>query len=217
VRTYVSTLGFHSTRATRPILDHGLDSGDRILLLQPEREEDTEETSRAEKAIRDIEDLVEQIDPEIRVTVEQLSTTDFATTVRACLDVLAAAEGDVVAVFGGGPREIFLPFTVATLVRRDLITDALQFSDIDGSVREIPLPDLLTPIPPKTLPTLELVAEQGGETTLPKLSEASEQTKGTVGRHLNALEDAGAVETTQEGQTRLVGLTLAGEMRLDHQ
>lgn len=214
MRTYVSTLGFHSTRVTRPVLKQGLDSGDRIVLLRPADDDGGE---RAAEAISDIEDIVGQIDPDISVTVEQLPADDFTQTVREAVRVLDEATGEVIVTFGGGPREIFLPFTVAALVLRDEIDESLQFNDIDGSVQEVQLPDLLTPISDTAMETLGVVDELGGETTLPAIVEAHDRAKSTVGRHLDALESAGAVETTQEGKTRLVGLTLAGELRLTHQ
>ncbi len=215
MRTYVSTLGYHSTRVTRPVLGNGVDRGDRIVVLRPA--EDKDEDGRAEQAVDDIRQMTQQIEPEVIVDVAQLPATDFAVTVREALAVLSDAEGEVIATFGGGPREIFLPFTVAVLVRRDLIDDALQFSDMDGSVRDIPVPDLLTPIPESAEPTLGLIDDLGGETTLPKLAEASDKAKSTIVRHLDKLEAVDAIETNTEGQTRLVGLTLSGELRLDFQ
>lgn len=194
------------------MLDNGIDSGDRIVLLRPA--EDDDEEDRAEQAISDIEQMTSQIDPDTRVETAQLRTTSFAETVRDCLGVLTAADGDLIAVFGGGPREVFLPFTVAVCTRQDLLADAFQFRDTDGVVREVPVPDLLARVPDSAEPTLSLIDALGGETTLPELSSESDRTKSTVTRHLDELEDAGLVETTTEGQTRLVGLTLSGELHL---
>lgn len=59
-----------------------------------------------------------------------------------------------------------------------------------------------------------LVAQQDGTTTLPTLAAATDQSKSTIGRHLDALEAAGAVETELDGKTRTVTLTLGGELRL---
>lgn len=212
MRTYVCTLGYHSTRVTRPVLDNGINSGDQIVVLRPA--EDDDEDRRAEQAVDDIRGMINTIDPESRVKTAQLRTVSFTETVRDCLDILAGAEGDLVAVFGGGPREVFLPFTVAVCTRQDLVVEALQFRDTDGVVNEVPIPDLLARVPSRAEPTLSLIDEFGGETTLPELSAASEHSKSTVGRHLNELEKEGLVETESEGQTRLVGLTLTGDLYL---
>lgn len=212
MRTYVCTLGYHSTRVTRPVLDNGINSGDRIVLLRPT--EDDDEDGRAEQAVDDIREMASTIDPESRVETAQLRTASFTETVRDCLALLTDAEGDTIAVFGGGPREVFLPFTVAVCTRRDLVTEALQFRDMDGVVSEVPVPDLLARVPSRTDPTLALIDDLGGETTLPELSAASDHSKSTVGRHLDELEAAGLVSTESEGQTRLIGLTLTGELHL---
>lgn len=77
------------------------------------------------------------------------------------------------------------------------------------------MPDLLASASAPARETLALVDDLGGETTLPALTDASDRAKSTVGRHLDELETAGLVETESEGQTRLIGLTLSGELQLE--
>lgn len=211
MRTYISPLGFDSTRVTRPILNHGIGADDTIVLLRPA---DNGDDNRGEEAVEDVRRMVTEIAPEMTVTVEQLTPDDFATAVRECVDILQAAHGEVVANFGGGPRELFLPFTVASLVFHDRVDIAFQFGDISGAVREIPLPDLTTPISEQAFDTLERTVELGGSTTLPELAQESGRSKSTIGRHLDHLETAGAVTTEQRGKTRHVALELSGELRL---
>lgn len=211
MRTYVCTFGYDSRRVTRPVISNGLDSNDRLVLVRPTTDD---EDNQSNEGLAEIRQTTRQIDSGIDVETVGLPAADFTAAVRGARDALADADGDLVVVFGGGPREIFLPFAVATLTHRESVTKTLQYADTDGVVREPCLPDLITPIPEAARPTLELVAELGGETTLPDLAAASESSKSTVGRHLDELEVAGAVGTSTETQTRLVELTLAGELRL---
>lgn len=211
MRTYVSTLGFHSTRVTRPALRHGVSEGDVVVLLRPANDDSG---NRAEEEITDIRRTLGEVSPGIDVMVERVEHDDFDTTVRQCLSVLEAAEGDVIAGFGGGPREIFLPFTIAVLVVRDELDRVFQYNDIDGSVRELTLPDFVTPLSDPSLETLDLVSEHDGETTLPELADVSDRSKSTIGRHLDELESADAISSAMDGKTRVVSPTLGGELRL---
>lgn len=214
VLTYVSTLGFHSTRVTRPVLRHGVSDNDTVVLLRPA---DDDSGDRAEEEITDIRRTLGEVSSEIDVRVERVEHEDFDAAVRQCLSVLRDAKGNVIAGFGGGPREIFLPFTIAVLVARDEIDRVFQFNDIDRSVRELTLPDLMTPLSDQSLRTLNRIGGLDGETTLPELAEASDLSKSTLGRHLDELESAEAVRTRRDGKTRTIQLTLGGELRLRRQ
>lgn len=213
MQTFISPLGYDSTRVTRPVLRHGIESGDRIVMLRPTTAGENDQ-HRAEEAVTDVTQMLSQVDPSIAVTVESITHDDFELAVRECLDVLDAAQGDVVVNFGGGPRELFLSFTLATLTAADRITTAYQFCDMNGSVRELTIPPLLTPIPEPAWATLELVAAADDATTIPDVTDRSERSKSTVTRHVNQLADRGLVTTWMEGKIKRVRLTLAGELRL---
>lgn len=210
MQTYVTPLGFDSTPVTRPVLRYGLSEGDRVVLLRPA----DGGTDRGTEAVRDVRQLLGEAAAGVDVTVVELTVTDFAATVRATLDVFQAADGELVVGFGGGPRELLVPMVVATLVVRDRVSFAYQFADIERSAREVAIPDLTTPVGESTMETLRAVADAGGETTLPELAEGEGPSKSTIGRHLDELAAAGAVRTQRHGKTRVVEVTLGGELRL---
>ena len=211
MQTYVSTLGFHSTRVTRPVLRHGVDAGDTVVLLRPI---DDESGDRADEEITDIRRTIGEVSSDIEVRVEHVEHDDFDVTIRQCLSILRSAEGDVITGFGGGPREIFLPFTIAVLVAHEELDRVFQFNDIDGSVSELALPDLMTPLSDQSLQTLARIEAHSGGTSLPQLADESDKSKSTLGRHLDELEAVGAISTDMDGKTRAVCLTLGGELRL---
>ena len=208
MRTYVSTIGYYETRVVRPVLDHGLNEGDEVVLLRPHNDDEN-----GDSAITDVRQIFSEFGPSIEVIVERISYTNFSTAVMECLDVLAATDGETIVNFGGGPREIFLPFSIATLVAGDEIDTILQFTDVDQEVVEIQLPELMEPLPPKTHRTLRTLVDLDGVSTLPEIAVRSEQSRSTVGRHLDDLKTAGAVRTEKQGKTRHVELTLGGRLR----
>lgn len=209
MRTYVSTIGYHSTRVMRPILNNGIDSEDAVVLLRP----DGDSSDQGADAVHDIQQTVREIGPDAEVVVEQISYDPFETAVRECVNVLEAAEGTVIVNFDGGPREIFLPFTVATLASPERIDTAFQFRDIDNKVRELSLPNIVARTPEVTDETLRTIVALGGSTTLPKIADETDMARSTVGRHLDRLETAGAVRTDKAEKTRQVELTLGGHLR----
>lgn len=209
VRTYVSTIGYYETRVVRPVLGHGINAGDTVVLLRPYDDDED-----GDSAVRDVKQIFSELGPDVEVAVERIAHDEFPTAVIECVDVLLASRGETIANFGGGPREIFLPFSIAALVAEREIDTILQFTDIDQEVRQLELPDLMEPVSAKTHRTLETIVELGDETTLPVIAEQSGQSRSTVGRHLDELEAAKAVQTNKEEKTRHVTLTLGGRLRL---
>jgi len=210
MRTYVSTIGHYSPRVMRPILNNGLDADDVVVLLRPR----DDASDRAAGAIQDVEQTVNELGPGSEVVIEEISHESFGTAVLECVDVLEAADGAVVLNFDGGPREIFLPLTVAAIARPTVVDLALQFRDVDEEIEELTLPNLMSRPSDATLDTLRYVVSVDEETTLPQVSEGTDKSRSTVGRHLDALEADGAVETWMEGKTRHVSPTLAGRLRV---
>lgn len=210
MRTYVSTIGYHSTRVMRPILNNGIDAEDTVVLLRPKGDG----TEQSNDAVRDIRQTVRELGPDTTVVTEEVDHTEFERSVLECVDVLEAAEGRVIVNFDGGPREIFLPFTVATVARPELIDRVFQFRDTDQKVRELSLPNLVSRTPEVADETLQAVFDLDGEATLPAIAEATGKARSTVGRHLDKLEAAGLVRTSKAGKTREVELTLGGRLRL---
>ena len=209
MRTYVSTIGYYETRVVRPVLDHGLNEGDKVVLLRP-RDDDED----GDSAVADVKRIFSELGPGVEVVVEHITYDNFSTAVMECVDVLTTAKGEAIANFGGGPREIFIAFSIAALVAGEEIDTVLQFTDIDQEVRELRLPELMEPLPSKTHRTLRTIADSDGASTLPTVAKKSGQSRSTVGRHLDDLEAAGAVETAKQGKTRRVELTLGGRLRL---
>lgn len=210
MRTYVATIGHHEFRVLRAVLSNGIDAEDTVVLLRPE----DDSSEQAIDAINEIRRTVREIGPDTSVVVEDISQKAFEDAILECVDVLEAADGTVIAVFDGGPREIFLPFAVAAISSIEQIDTAFQFRDIDRKVRELSLPNVVQRVPSATDETLQAVAELGTDATLPAIAEKTGKSRSTIGRHLDTLEDVGAIRTEKLGKTRNVEITTGGQLRL---
>lgn len=209
MRTYVSTLGFHETRVTRPVIKHGIDNGDRVVLVRPASEGNSD---RAQDAVGYVEDMIGEIAPDASVTTERVDTSAFTTTVLQCSDVLTAVESnrELIVNFGGGAREVLLPLLIATVLHAPQVTKTFQYTDVDQEVRSIGLPNLTAQIPRSTTSTFALIAQFDEGVSLPELANESDQSKSTVSRHVEQLADADIVETRFEDNTKYVALTQTG-------
>lgn len=210
MRTYVAPIGYNPTTVIRPVLSHGLDTGDAITLLRPTADTDDR---RAREAVTDIERTVGELEPDILVETERIPHEDLQTAVLACSDTLQAASGRIIAIFGGGARDVFLPFTVASLTYADCIETVLTFSDVDGAVRESVLPRLTARPPEPTWETL-MTIDRANETSIPALTEDTGQSKSTVTRHVTQLAERGLVETWMDGKTKWARVAFTGRLLL---
>ena len=212
MRTYMSPIGWYSTSVTRPLLNHGVDTGDSVVLIRPDT--DTEGDSRAREAISDVEQLVQEIEPDVSVTTERITHSEFSTAALECSDLIRAAEGERIVTLGGGARDVLVPFAIAAITHVRLLDAALFFSDIDGTVQEWTLPGLTATLKTAAEPTLETLRQQGGTASVPTLTDETGRSKSTVTRHVTELADEGLVETWTEGKTKHVRVTLTGKLLL---
>lgn len=205
--TFILPIGYDTRRITRPVITHGVDASDTIILLRPEDDADNEQSSRA---IADVEEFLHEIEPNVTVNVQHVSRDSFTRTVNDCSNVLAESENPVVGLCGG-PRDILLPLTVVATVHADRLQQTYVFSDIDQSVQEWMLPPITATVPEAASETLDAVAEYG-PCSLSALAENTDKSKSTVGRHLDTLEEAGLIRSWMEGKHRHVEIADAARI-----
>jgi CRISPR-associated protein Csa3 len=210
MRTYLSAIGFNSTSVTRPILSHGIDTGDEVVLIRPNQVPD----SRAEEAIEDVERLLQEIEPEISLTTEQITHGDFETALLESSDLIRAAEGDRIVSLGGGARDVLLPFAIAATTHVRLLDTVLFFSDLDGPVQEWSLPRLTASIQETTAATLQTIVDTDDGISIPELTNRTGVSKSTVTRHVTTLANKGAIETWTDGKMKYAQATITGRLLL---
>lgn len=210
MNTYLSPIGYDSTRVTRPVLSEGIDEGDQIILLRPANDEDD---NRAMEAIEDVKRIIDQIHPDMNVVKRTISLDSSQTAVLECSELIIGVNDYLVVNFGGGPRELYLPLVTATLAHLDSVDKTLQFSDLDGSVEEISLPRITGDIPDSAAGTLDAIVENQSGIGIPELTEKINTAKSTVSRHVRQLEDVDAVAAEMHGKTKHVKPTFSGKLR----
>lgn len=211
MRAYVSPIGYDSSRVTRPVISNGLDTDDRIVLLRPALEMDD---NRATQALRDVRQMLAQIEPDVTISVVEVPHDDFEGAVIQVCDVLESIDGDIVVNLSGGARELYLALATAAHVYPDRIVAHLAYSDIDGDVRPVNLPNLVVDAPAASFATLAEIVAFGRPVSISELTEARDIAKSTITRHLQQLEARGLVTTAQEGKAKVATATFTGALHV---
>lgn len=209
MRAYVSPIGYDSTRVTRPVISHGLDTDDTIVLLRPSLEMDD---NRASQAVRDVRQMISQIEPDVGVDMIEVPHDDFQEAVLTICDVFESIGGDVIVNLSGGARELYLSLSVAAMAHMDYISTVLTFSDIDGEVRELRLPNLTVDVPGASRDTLATIGDVDRPISISEITELRDIAKSTVTRHLQQLEARGLVNTWQDGKAKFASITFSGQL-----
>ncbi|SFT09636.1 CRISPR-associated CARF protein Csa3 [Halostagnicola kamekurae] len=210
--TFIATIGFDSTRVTRPVLTHGLEEGDEIALVHPA---DDGENDRSNEAREDVRRMVTELQPNVTVDSVALDPEDFYEGIRRSIDRVESESDDVVLVLGGGARDIYLPVAFSAFLSRDAIDTVLQFSDITGSVSEIQIPNFVDPLSDSVVETLETIVDVDEETSLTFISNTLDVAKSTVARHVSELEERGFVRAEKHGKSKMVYSTEEGRLAID--
>ncbi|MUW14381.1 MarR family transcriptional regulator [Halorubrum sp. CBA1125] len=193
------------------VLDYGIAGEDTVILVRPATETDD---NRAAEAVADVERLLQEIEPEISVTVRRIPHDDFETAVMGCSELIRTASGEVVVSLSGGARDVLLPLTVATMAHHGKIESTLGYSDIDGQVREWTLPDITVTPSEGAHRTLAVIGDHGAEISIPDLTDRSESAKSTITRRVNALEEDGLVTARIKDRVKYVSITFSGQLFL---
>ncbi|MCX6677152.1 MAG: CRISPR-associated CARF protein Csa3 [Methanothrix sp.] len=209
MKTYISLSGFDSSQIVSLIVKYGVEGGDTIILIRPEVEPDT----RGELTVQAIRDLSRQIDSSIDLQIHRVDHRDFEGMVISLKALLEKAEGQVIANLSGGPREIFLAFTIACLSQSGKISKTTNYSDIERSLHEVALPNITAVLEDRQKRILRDVSDSQ-PTTITDIAKRLSVSESTVSRQVARLAELGALHLVQKGKTKEVRITLTGRILL---
>lgn len=191
------------------IVKYGVEGKDIIVLIRPEVEPDT----RGELTMQAIRDLSRQIDSSIDLQIHRVDHRDFEGMVISLKALLEKAEGQVIANLSGGPREIFLAFTIACLSSSGKISKTTNYSDIERSLREVALPNITAVLEDRQKRILRDVSDSQ-PTTITDIARRLIVSESTVSRQVARLEKLGALDAMPRGKTKEIRITLTGKILL---
>jgi CRISPR-associated protein Csa3 len=163
--------------------------------------------------VQAIRDLSRQIDSSIDLQIHRVNHRDFESMVVSLKDLLERSEGQIIANLSGGPREIFLAFTIACLAKAGKISRATNYSDIERSLREITLPNIAATLEDRQKSILRDVNDSE-PTNITDIAHRLHTSESTISRQVARLADIGALNVLQKGKTKEVRITLTGKILL---
>jgi len=209
MKTYISLSGFDSSQIVSLIVKYGVEGKDTIVLIRPEVETDT----RSELTVQAIRDLSRQIDSSIDLQIHRVNHRDFEGMVISLKALLEKAEGQVIANLSGGPREIFLAFTIACLSQSGKIFKTTNYSDIERRLHEVALPNITAVLEDRQKRICKDISENQ-PTTITDIAKRLSVSESTVSRQVARLGDLGALDAVPRGKTKEVRITLTGKILL---
>ena len=215
MKTYISPLGFETTHVISLIVKHGIEKNDHIILLRPIASD-----SRADHAVEDIKDLTRKVDRTITVDVVEIDHHDFGAMMLKLMDLIASAAqpavpagSKVIVNLSGGPREILIALTAASMALSELVYKTTNFSDIDRELREIELPHIARQLDKTAWRILRDLTEHE-HTTLTEVAGRISASDSKISRQSAKLAGLRAVEITPSGRSKQIAITLSGRALL---
>ena len=209
MRSYISLSGFDTSQILSLIVKYGIEGNDKIILIRPEHETD----DRGETTIQAVKDLSKQIDSNIKVEIHRVDHHNFEDMVLSFIDLIKNTPGEIITNISGGPREIFLAFTIACLSQSDKINRTTNYSDIDRVMKEITLPNISYVLDEKLKEILYDINEKQ-PTTITEIADRLNISESTVSRQIKKLFERKALDIVQEGKSKNIRMTLAGKILL---
>lgn len=205
MKTYISLSGFDTSQILSLIVKYGIEKNDRIILIRPLHENDI----RGNATVQAIQNLSHQIDSTINVEIHRVEHQNFDEMVLSLVNLIKNTPGKIITNISGGPREIFLAFTMACTSQSHRIYKCTNFSDIDRVMNEITLPSIKLVIDEKLRDILNIISANQ-PTTITEIARQLNISESTVSRQVNKLLDYKAVDTILKGKTKQITITLTG-------
>lgn len=215
MKMYLSPLGFDTSHIISLIVRCGIERGDRICLIRPEFGKD----ARADRAIDAVREMSQKISGDISVDVLRVDNRNMETMILALLDEIRAStppshpDGCLIVNLSGGPREVLVALTTATLILAPHIHQCAIFSDIGRETKIYKPPRLPYSIDERALQILADVAAHN-PTSISEIARRMQISESTASRVCAKLASKELVHVQQEKQSRVVTLQFSGKIML---
>ncbi len=215
MKTYLSPLGFDTSHVTSLIVRCGIEQGDRICLIRPGYGED----ARAERAIKTVKEIIQQISSGISVEILKLNTNDLEAMVLMLLDEICALtppnlpDGKLTVNLSGGPREVLVALTAATVMLAPRIQQCAIFSDIERETR-IYRPARLPILIDETALRILADIDAHGPASISEIAGRVRVSESTASRVCAKLASEELVQVQQEKKNKTVTVKFNGKIVL---
>ncbi|WP_292410771.1 MULTISPECIES: CRISPR-associated CARF protein Csa3 [unclassified Methanoculleus] len=202
MKMYVSPLGFDTSHVLALIVKYRIEAEDGITLLMSNKVDE-----RSESAFRSLTEMIRAIDSRITVKKIQLDHSDFPSMVLACIEAINGPLHDrpgasIIVNLSGGPREILVALTIASVGSAPKIARVTSYSDVSRQHSEIDLPYLVPPLQDRELEVLQDIMHFG-PTSIAGISSRLQISESSISRYCARLLSNRLIDLTERGKSKL--------------
>jgi CRISPR-associated protein Csa3 len=195
VRALFITLGFEEKFAVRALTRHGLDRGDRIILVTGPR------IDKVDKAISFISDFISKYyGGEVDLHVEEVSVHDIYAAISSLRRILTHRSRDadrVIVNLSGGMRILIAAFIIALgLINIPNLTVEIETEDSSALI-QIPTQIIKAwrhQVGAEKAEILKILVSRGDYMSSSEIARLTGKDESTIRRHLSKLREIGLVE-----------------------
>lgn len=213
MKVYISPLGFDTSHVVSLIVKYGIEAGDGIILLMSDTRDE-----RAESAYTSVAEMVHTIDAGIAVRRVHLDHRDFSGMVLACIEAVKGTVRDtpgasIIVNLSGGPREILVALTVASVSHAPQITQFTSYSDVSRHLSAIDLPYLTSPLTGRELEVLQDI-QDSGPTSISDIAKRVQISESSASRYCARLLSNRLIDQTAQGKSKCAHVRPSARMVL---
>ncbi|MDG6249265.1 CRISPR-associated CARF protein Csa3 [Methanocalculus sp.] len=215
MRIYISPLGFDTTHLVSLLFRLGIEGGDKVCLIRPKDGED----DRALRAIEDVRGMLRKISSEIQLDVIHVNNRSFHDMTATLLDFIRTlnnnqtSDGKLIVNLSGGPREVLVSLTLASIAFSAKIHQCAIFSDISRELETIELPHLGSLLEDRAKRILADIATHD-QTSMSEIGKRLQISESTVSRQCSKLAAEKYILFRQDGRYKIFSLLPKGEIAL---
>lgn len=203
MNVYMTPLGFDTSHVLSLIVKYGIEAGDGIIVLTSDAVDE-----RAESAFKSVEKMVHTINAGIAIRRIQLDHCDFSGMILTCIEALKGILCDtpgasIIVNLSGGPREILVALTVASVSHAPYVTQFASYSDVSRQLSEIDLPYLTSPLRGRERAVLKDI-QDFGPTSISDIAKRLQISESSASRYCARLLSHRLIDQTARGKSKCV-------------
>ncbi|WP_298666636.1 CRISPR-associated CARF protein Csa3 [uncultured Methanofollis sp.] len=201
MKVYISPLGFDTSHVLSLIVKYGIEAGDRIIMVMSDTRDE-----RAESAFKSVTEIVHTIDVGIAIRRVHLDHRDFSGMILACIAAIKGTLHDtpgasIIVNLSGGPREILVALTIASVSHAPKIAQFTSYSDVSRQLSEIDLPYLTSPLRDRELAVLGDI-QNFGPTSISDIAQRLQISESSASRYCARLLSNRLIDQTAQGKSK---------------
>jgi len=213
MKAYISPLGFDTSHILSLIVKYGIEAEDSIILLMSNKTDE-----RAESAFSSVKEMIHKIDSRISVDRIMLNNDDFSGMIVSCIKAIKNASNEkpdtsVMVNLSGGPRELLVALTIASVSNVPYITKATCYSDVCRQLSQIELPYFTSPLQDRELAVLRDI-KMFGPTSISDVATRLQISESSISRYCTRLLLIGLIDLTAKGKRKFAKIKPCAEVVL---